>query len=130
MDVDAAKVHKIIAQNKRFCSPFSEPYGYYIWTDQWDGGENFDEEMVDLYLDKLAYAAQNVDILIRQASLAFQFHSDMSEILWQRLVFDSFVLFPRDKEIGCCLSNADFMYGHFIECRWDYDWNLLSVGYC
>lgn len=126
MDVDAAKVYGIIAQNSRFISPFSEPYGYYIWTEQ----EEADESAVELYLDKLMYAAQNVDRLVQQASFELSSAEDWPEDIWQRLVFDSFVLTPDKKEISSCLTNTEFMFGHFIECRWDYEWNLLSVWYC
>ena len=126
MDVDAVKVYEIIAQNNRFVSPFSEPYGYYIWTEY----EEKDESMVDLYLDKLAYAVKNADRLIHQAFLEFPFKKDLPESMWRKLVFDSFVLHPAGREICCCLTNADFMFGHFIECRWDYGWRLLSVWYC
>ena len=126
MDVDAIRVFKIIAQNSRFSSPFSEPYGYYIWTEH----KAADESVVELYLDKLTYAANNVDRLIHQALLELTPVKDLPENSGQRLVFDSFVLEPERKEISCCLTNLDFMFGHFIECRWDYEWNLLSVWYC
>ncbi|MDE5894068.1 MAG: hypothetical protein K2H45_14210 [Acetatifactor sp.] len=126
MDVDAIRVYEIIAQNNRFSSPFSEENGYYIWTEH----EAADESVVELYLGKLSYAVQNVDRLIHQAFLEFSSSEDLPEEMWRRLVFDSFVLEPQRKEISCCLTNSDFMFGHFIECRWDYEWNLLSVWYC
>lgn len=126
MDVDAARVYGIIARSSRFISPFSEPYGYYIWTEHDESGEN----VAELYLDKLKYAVQNVDRLIQQASLELPSAEDWPEDMWQRVMFDSFVLAPEQKEISCCLTNTEFMFGHFIECRWDYEWNLLSVWYC
>ena len=48
----------------------------------------------------------------------------------QQLRFDSFVLCPAQKEIGSALSNADFMFGHYIDCRWDYNWNFISSFIC
>lgn len=29
-----------------------------------------------------------------------------------------------------CLSEPNVIFGHFIECRWDYDWNPISAYYC
>lgn len=130
MDVDRGKVYEIVAYNHRFSSPFSEPYCYYIWSrDEEDGA---DEDFVELYLRKLSYAAKNAELLISQAFQEYQsqMNLELPGDLWQKLVFESFVLAPEEREIGCCLSNGDLMFGHFIECRWDLDWNLISVWYC
>lgn len=128
MDVDAVSVNEIVSGNCRFASPWSEPCGYYIWTRAPD--QKVDVDTVKLYLEKLAYAVRNVDMLMRQAYLGFPYPGKLPERLWRKLAFDSFVLVPEIQEIGCCLTNSDFLFGHFVECRWDYDWNLLSVWYC
>ena len=52
MDVDACEVMKIIGDNRRFVSPFSEPHGYYIWAQNDEGIGNIE---VQLYLEKLKY---------------------------------------------------------------------------
>lgn len=127
-DINATKVYEIIGHNNRFVSPFSEPYGYYLWiTDQ---EEPVDENMAELYLEKLKYASENVDLLINQAVYAIQSKIVLSKELREKLIFESFVLALYDKEISCCLSNPNFMLGHFIECRWDLNWKLIFTYYC
>lgn len=70
MDVDRGKVYEIVAYNHRFSSPFSEPYGYYIWSR--DEAGSADEDLVELYLSKLSYAAENAGLLISQAFQEYQ----------------------------------------------------------
>lgn len=150
MDIDAAIIYKIIGNHCRFITPFSEPYGYYIFEkNPQETAKNplYDlirEEQISFYLNKLEYAAQHADFLIEQA-----FHASYYEFIknhqfvkknpvlpqsphdmCQQLIFDSFVLALEEQEIQAALSNTHFMFGHFIDCRWDYDWNLLSSYIC
>ena len=130
IDVDAIKVSECIKNNNNFISPFSEPYGYYICILNQNNKGTVDDNMVELYLSKLKYVAENTDTLINQAFLMFQSSIGLPKTLWQKLMFESFVLLVDAEEIACCLSNRDFMAGHYIECRWDFDWNLIFICYC
>lgn len=144
MDIDISKINEIIGNHHRFISPFSEPYGYYIFTMNPQEEALIDEKLISFYLKKLEYAVLNADFLIEQA-----FHISYYEFIkkhqfvkknpvipqtpndmCQQLLFDSFVLCPAQKEIGSALSNVHFMFGHYIDCRWDYDWNLISSFIC
>ena len=40
------------------------------------------------------------------------------------LVFDSFTMDIDDMSIAVYFSNKSFMFGHFIDARWDADWNF------
>lgn len=144
MDIDINKIDKIIDNHHRFTTPFSEPYGYYIFTMSPQEESLINEELIAFYLKKLEYAVLNADFLIEQA-----FHISYYEFIkkqqciikslvipqtpndmCQQLRFDSFVLCPAQKEIGSALFNADFMFGHYIDCRWDYNWNFISSFIC
>jgi len=132
-DVDVNKVCECINNNSKFISPFSELYGYYICIWNQKNKKYVDNNMVELYLNKLKYAVTNTDALIEQAFQMFRSKIDLPRDLWKKLRFESFVLAVDEKErkeIACCLSNPDFMLGHYIECRWDFNWNLIFICYC
>lgn len=132
MDVDILSVRKIIGNNKRFISPDNEPYGYYIWTTGEDESI-IDKSKITLYLQKLQYAADHADALIRtvfQEAFYYFYGIDKDAVkspeqMSSELIFESFVLSLDDNVIGAYLSNERFMYGHFIDCQWDMQWNLL-----
>ena len=41
-----------------------------------------------------------------------------------------FILDLSNASVGACLSNREFLFGHFIECWWDWDWKVLSLTIC
>ena len=134
IDMDAYKVNEIIKNNHRFISPFNDPYGYYIWIDG-----NVNENIIELYWKQLEYAERNIDRLIQQAfNFSFyEFYGVNQKIvkspadMCQRLIIESFVLFQGDDTtISCCLSNDEFMFGHYIEFKWDCGWNLIDSYIC
>ncbi|MDE7477126.1 MAG: hypothetical protein K2M91_04105 [Lachnospiraceae bacterium] len=136
MDMDAYKVSEIIGSNRRFISPFADPCSYYIVAQ--DG--QIDEKMIERYWELLKYAKKNADLLIQQgfqpSFYAFygvnQKMVSSPDDMCRRLIFESFVLIFHNNNvtIGSCLSNSEFMFGHFIECEWDCDWNLIGSGIC
>ena len=52
------------------------------------------------------------------------------EDMCSHLIVESFVLNAEDMNIGSCLSNSSFMYGHYIDCLWDNNWNLIYSDIC
>ena len=136
MDMDTYKVSEMIKNNHRFINPFEEPCSYYIVKN--DG--YIDAKIIKLYWKQLKYAIENVDLLIQQGfqSSFYEFYGLNQRIvkstsdLCQRLIFESFVLILEDNTatIGCCLSNPEFMFGHYIEYNWDCDWNLIDSFIC
>ena len=134
--MDVYKVNEIIGNNHRFISPFADPYRYYIW----ESGEHIDEKAIEFYWKQLKYAEKNVDLLIQQGfNSSFYDESCVNKKIvkspadmCQRLIFESFVLNLQDNtnKIGCCLSNDEFMFGHFIDCEWDCNWNLIYSYFC
>lgn len=116
----------IIGENPRFSA---DSEGYDII------GESVSEDDKRLYLDKLLYAAENADSLISSGFDAefYDFYGvDKSRVsspeeMCERLIFESFVMVLERRTIECCVSNREFMPGHFIELVWDYDWNLQSA---
>ena len=131
MDINANAIFEIIGDNRRFISPFEEFSAYYIV----DGDAEITSEFEALYFDKLKYAVNNVETLLEQAFSKdlFDFYGvnrskvSSPEEMLAGLIFESFVLVPERKTIECCVSNPEFMFGHFIELIWDYGWNLQSV---
>lgn len=128
MYVDASEVIKIIGTNKRFPNPDSEPDCYYI------AETSVDKNVVELYLQKLQYASEHANEMIETVFQTDDFYGfygvDKKRVkspkeMCAGLRFDSFVLFLEDSTIGACLSNEKYMPGHFIECRWSLDWDLL-----
>lgn len=116
----------IISENPRFSADLS---GYDII------GESVSEDDKRLYFEKLRYAVKNADSLIAGGfnSEFYDFYGvDKSQVrspegMRERLIFESFVLVPERGTIECCVSNPEFMPGHFIELVWDYEWNLQSA---
>lgn len=117
---------RIIGENPRFSADLS---GYDII------GESVSEDDKRLYFEKLRYAASNADSLI-SGGFNVEFYNfygvDKSQVsspkeMCERLIFESFVLVPERGTIECCVSNPEFMPGHFIELVWDYEWNLQSA---
>ncbi len=54
VDIDPHKVFEIIADNLGFVSPFSEPYGYYMYFSAHDSEKDIDKSACEtLYLSKL-----------------------------------------------------------------------------
>lgn len=131
MDLNPDEISRIIGNNRRFTSPFEEFTAYYIVDDSTE----ITAELEELYFDKLKYAAQNADMLLKQAfseDLLNFYGVNKSKVnspeeMLSGLTFESFVLVSERKTIECCVSNSEFMFGHFIELIWDYDWNLQSV---
>ena len=134
-DVDPQAVQPVLGGHSRFASPFAEPNGYSILAEE---GFQIKETAVVLYLDKLREAVKNADALIRGAFRPefFGFYGinrkavGSPEEMCTRLVFDSFVLDLSNASVGACLSNREFLFGHFIECWWDRDWKVLSLTIC
>lgn len=129
MDIDVHDVMKVIGNNQRFVSPFSEPYGYYIWTTDDESISNIE---VQLYLEKLKYMVENLDILLQQAfnPSFYNFYGVNRSILsydsiCQLLLVESFVLNVDTISVACCLSNSQIMYRHYIECLWNNAWELI-----
>lgn len=134
IDLDNNTIMKILGSTKRFCIPNSENNPYYISDDELT--DNMTADIIrSLYYEKLRYAVNNADILIKQVFQPdfFEFYGvDKRYVgspaeMCAKLYFDSFVFYPKKNNIGACLSNNYFMFGHFIDAEWDKDWNLLSV---
>ncbi|MDE7320064.1 MAG: hypothetical protein K2N46_10070 [Lachnospiraceae bacterium] len=133
--MDASKVKDIIGDHKRFVSPFSEPCGYYIFAGD---NETISSTVVQMYWEKLKFMSEHTDLLIQQAFRPefYDFYgvsqSDVasSDEMCRRLIVDSFVLCNNDYAVECCLSNDQFMFGHFIVCSWDNSWNFTGSYIC
>lgn len=128
-DVDSKRVFECVKDNDRFISPFYEPYSYYICIHDQSNGFTVDENVIQLYLSKLKYAVQNTDALLDNVYRMFHSKVDLPKELWIKLIFESFVLAADVERIGCCLSNKEFMPGHFIECRWTLNWEPFYMFY-
>ncbi len=129
VDIDPEMVFEIVGDNPGFVSPYAEPYGYYMCFSTYDREEDIDKSACEtLYLSKLRCAEKARGTLIKEALRALSGRITVTEDT--RLVFDSFVLAPDDKEIACCLSDRELMFGHYIECRWNYDRELIFAAYC
>ena len=135
MDMNAYMIKDIIGDSQRFISPFSEPYGYYIVHKK---SETISNISIQIYLEKLKYMSQNIDILIQSAFKPefYDFYGinqnfiPSSDEMCQQLIVESFVLYTNDYSIGCYLSNSQFMFGHFIDCLWSDSWNLIYSSIC
>lgn len=132
---DALDIQRIVKESERFAK---EPDNYYIWMEQCQTGDVGQEDIMRFYLGKLQYAVTYADVLIQNAfqSDFYEFYGVNQDVvkspedMCKQLVFDSFVLAPEQRTIGACLSNDAFMFGHFIEFCWDYDWNLEYWRIC
>lgn len=137
MDMDTGRVCRLLGDSSRFISPFSEPYGYYIWTGIRQNDSSVDKDWIEQYWEHLEYAVKHADALILQVFLAVSENRELvgnipnfSADMHQKLRFESFVLDPEHEAVGCCLSSPEVMAGHFIDCWWAMDWQLISVYYC
>lgn len=138
MEPDAVKVLEIIKGSKRFSDPLSDPCGYYIWTVPQLIMEGRKEAVLQFYQEKLRYASIQADAIIQNAfqPVFYEFYGvdrtviESPEDMCRQLIFDSFVLVTEHKTINACLSNDVFMFGHYIESCWDYDWNLMYSQIC
>ena len=138
IDLDVLKVLELVKDCKRFASPFNDPYGYYIWVTPRKTVDGRNEGLVRFYLQKLKYAVTFADSLIQNAFQPefYEFYGvnhamvKSPEDMCQQLIFDSFVLISEKRTINACLSNEVFMFGHYIEFCWDYDWNLMYWDIC
>lgn len=128
-------IFEIIGNNKRFRSPYNEPQGYTI-IDRIDRlNEEFEIELINLYYEKLRYAACHADKLIESAfdDKFYNFYGvDRTFVsspaqMCSELYFDSFVMTSEDYIISSCLSNEKFMFGHFIEVSWNSNWKIRHV---
>ena len=135
MDMNAYMVNDNIGDNQRFISPFCKPCGYYILIKE---NKIISNISIQIYWEKLKYMSQNIDILIQNAFKPefYGFYGvdqnliASSDEMCQQLIVDSFVFDTNDNSIGCCLSNPEFMFGHFIDCLWSDSWNLIYSYIC
>ena len=135
MDMNAYMVNDIIGDNQRFISPFCKPCGYSILNKKKKIISNIS---VQIYWEKLRYMSQNIDLLIQNAFKPefYRFYGvdqnliASSDEMCRQLIVDSFVLDTNDNSIECCLSNPEFMFGHFINCLWSDSWNLIYSYIC
>lgn len=137
MNIDANAVWEIIGDHPRFSSPFTEPSGYYIWSH--NGEIPFGNAEIQEYKNKLKYMAEHLDTLLQQAfdpDFYMMFYGidrsavSSSDEMCARLTVDSFVLDAKDGSVSCCLSNPQFMQGHYIECVWNSEWELICSNIC
>lgn len=136
MYVDANKVAEMLGEHTRFVSPFNVPPSYCICTDVLGSDEEISAKAVEEYWKKLAYVVEHAEELIKGAfrTCFYDFYGvDRNKIgspeeMCNQLIFDSFVFAVKEKEVGAYLTNEEFMFGHFIEVRWDVDWNLIYAA--
>lgn len=134
-DIDPQAVQEVLGAHRRFVSPFADPPGYALLAEE---GTAVDGAAAAGYLDRLREAVKNADALIAGAFRRefYDFYGvDRGKVrspeeMCRRLVFDSFVLDAGDGSVGACLTNSSFLFGHFIDCRWDRDWRLVSSRIC
>lgn len=132
MDMDVYKINKIVKNNHRFISPFKDISSYFIVAQS-----DINKTMIQLFWKQLKYAEKNINLLIQQGfnNSFYEFYGVNKKLvkspidMCQRLIVKSFVLFYQDA-IGCCLSNDEFMFGHYIEYKWDCEWNLIYSCIC
>lgn len=138
IELDNKKILEIVRDSKRFVSPFSDWSGYCILATPRQTVDGRNEGLVQFYLQKLKYAVTFADSLIENAfqSEFYEFYGvnrdlvKSPEDMCQQLIFDSFVLMSEKRTINACLSSEVFMFGHYIEFCWDYDWNLMYCEIC
>ena len=94
--------------------------------------EDFEEKIIEIYYDKLRYAVQNAEKLVNEMFREefYDFYGvdknavSSPEQMKSELLFDSFTMDIDDMSIAVYFSNKSFMFGHFIDARWDADWNF------
>ena len=138
MNIDVNQVAEIINNHPRFVSPFQVPASYYICLDACISDEKNPIEAAKRFCEKLTYAVKNTDELIKEAFRTefYDFYGvdrdkvDSAEDMCRRLIFDSFVFNVEENETCAYLTNDTFMFGHFIEVRWNDEWNLIYSEIC
>lgn len=138
IEPDASIIQEILKDSKRFIGPMREPYGYDIFTISQQTVDGWHEDILQFYLDKLRYAVTNADTIIQHAFRKdfYEFYGvdrtvvKSPEEMCSQLIFDSFVLVEERKMITASLTSEKFMFGHYISCCWDYNWNLESISIC
>ena len=131
MKLDKDHINSIIHGNSRFLSAYSDPDPYFMYTRK-GYTEDFEEKIIDIYYDKLRYAVQNAEKLVNEMFREefYDFYGvdknavSSPEQMRSELVFDSFTMDIDDMSIVVYFSNKRFMRGHFIDARWDADWNF------
>lgn len=124
-------INEIIRDNHRFLSADSDPEPYFMYSRKGYTCE-YDQKIIDIYYDKLRYAVQNAEKLVNEAFREefYDFYGvdknavASPEQMKSELVFDSFTMDVDNMSISVYFSNDDFMFGHFIDARWDADWNF------
>lgn len=129
MDMDVYKVDKILKNNHIFVSPLIDSSCYFIVAH-----DDIKEMIIELYWKQLKYAEKNIGynfiILFTNFMEGVNKKTVKSSIdMCQRLIVESFVLLYQDA-IGCCLSNNEFMFGYYIEYKWNCEWNLIYSCIC
>lgn len=135
MELNMDIISEIIKGNNRFISAYSDPEPYFMYSMQNHSNKSFDAEIIEYYYDRLKYAVQNADELIRAAFREeyFDFYGvdktavRSPEQMCSELVVESFSLDIEDMTVGAYLSNKHFMPGHFIEVHWEKDWKIRYV---
>ena len=131
MKLDKDHINSIIHGNSRFLSAYSDPDPYFMYTLK-GYTEDFEKKIIDIYYDKLRYAVQNAEKLVNEMFREefYDFYGvdknavSSPEQMRSELVFDSFTMDIDDMSIAVYFSNKRFMCGHFIDARWDADWNF------
>lgn len=135
MRLDKETISETIGGNRRFISPYDEPEPYYILDGTDPLNQEFDIEIINRYYERLRYAVANADELIK-AAFDDRFYDERfidknvvnsPSHMCDGLIFDSFVMYPDHQTIGACLSNEEFMRGHFIDVTWNGEWELISI---
>lgn len=135
MKLNKDTINEIIGNNCRFISPYHDSEPYDILDSTYHINKDFEVEIINRYYERLRYAVTNADDLIKEAfneNFYDVYFIDRSVVkspaqMCSQLVFDSFVMYPDHQTIGACLTNNDIMFGHFIDVRWDSEWNLISA---
>lgn len=133
MEPDILTIRNIVGENERFINSCKEPGNFWIMADPDKTDDERKTEHLRLYLEKLEYVSKYADTLIQNAFQPewYEFYGvnrdavRSPEDMCRRLIFDSFMLESERGNLSAYLSNDDFMFGHYIELVWDYDWNLL-----
>lgn len=131
MKLDKDHINSIIHGNSRFLSAYSDPDPYFMYTRK-GYTEDFEKKIIDIYYDKLRYAVQNAEKLVNEMFREefYDFYGvdknavSSPEQMKSELLFDSFTMDIDDMSIAVYFSNKSFMLGHFIDARWDADWNF------
>lgn len=131
-------IREIIGGSRRFVSPDGEGMASYTILDEEPLKEDFDEEIIRRYYERLRYAVLHAEELIDSVFEdsfydAYFVNRDMVGSPAQMragLLFDSFVLYRDHRTIGACLTDPRCSPGHFIDAAWDGEWQRISVWIC